>query len=188
MTTALAFGFVAACALFSAVCVVRNRNLVHAALWLGVTLLATAALYAMLDASFLAGVQVLLYVGGVSILMIFGVMITRKHDGIVVDAESAKEPRAALAAFLLFCVVAVAVQLTPDLDAPVATPSPITARDLGRGLLVDHVLAFEVISLLLLVAIVGAIVIARRRDPGEAAVGFLPRPRRTGERNAEVSP
>lgn len=165
MTASIGFGFVAACAVLSALFVVRVKNLVHATLWLGVTLLATAVLYAMLDASFLAGVQVLLYVGGVSVLMIFGVMITRKHDGIVVEAESQSGPRGVFAAVGLFAVLATAIVMTPELDSAVVAET-VTARHLGKSLLVDHVLAFEVVSLLLLIAIIGAVVLARRRDPG----------------------
>lgn len=189
MSASVGFGFVAACALLSAFFVVRSPNLVRAALWLGVTLLATAALYAMLDASFLAGVQVLLYVGGVSILMVFGVMMTRRHEGIIVEAETSKVPRGVFAAGAIFGVLAGAIQLTPELDQPLPPPPTVTIQDLGRGLLINHVLAFEVVSLLLLIAIIGAIVIARRRDPGEAQTGFVPRrttPART--RSHEVSP
>lgn len=191
MSASVGFGFVAACALLSAFFVVRSNNLVRAALWLGVTLLSTAALYAMLDASFLAGVQVLLYVGGISILMVFGVMMTRRHDGISVEAESANVPRGVFAAGAVFGVIAGAIQMTPELDRELPTPPPVSINDLGRGLLVDHVLAFEVLSLLLLIAIIGAIVIARRRDPGEEKVGFLPRrtsPARTAAARSEVSP
>lgn len=188
MSASVGFGFVAACALLSAFFVVRSHNLVRAALWLGVTLLATAALYAMLDASFLAAVQVLLYVGGVSILMVFGVMMTRRHEGIAVEAETTNVPRGVFAAGAIFGVIAGAIQMTPELDRPLAAPpATVTAQDLGRGLLIDHVLAFEVISLLLLIAIIGAIVIARRRDPGEARVGFVPRKVKPS-RTTEVSP
>ena len=164
--SSIAFGVVAACALVSAIFVVRSANLIRAVMWLGVTLLATAVLYAMMDASFLAAVQVLLYVGGVVTLMIFGVMITRRHDGIVVQAESAKPGRAAIAAAALFGVVAAAIRATPGLDTPIA--AAVTPAALGRALLEEHVLAFEAVSVLLLGAIVGAIVIARRRDPGDA--------------------
>ena len=187
MSASVGFGFVAACALLSAFCVVRAQNLIRAALWLGVTLLATAALYAMLDASFLAAVQVLLYVGGVSILMVFGVMMTRRHDGIVVEAETTNTPRGVFAAGAIFGVLAGAIQMTPELDRELPTPPTVTAADLGRGLLVDHVLAFEVISLLLLIAIIGAIVIARRRDPGEEKVGFAPRRTTPSRARTEVS-
>lgn len=187
MSASVGFGFVAACTLLSALFVVRSQQLIRAALWLGVTLLATAALYAMLDASFLAGVQVLLYVGGVSVLMVFGVMMTRRHEGIVVEAETVNVPRGVFAAGAVFGVVAGAIQMTPGLEAPLPTPPVVTIQDLGRGLVIDHVLAFEVVSFLLLIAVIGAIVIARRRDPGEAPIGFMPR-RKVPAGSQEVSP
>jgi NADH-quinone oxidoreductase subunit J len=168
---ALAFGVVAGFALLSALAVVRSRDLVHAVLWLGVTLFSTAVLYAMLGASFIAGVQVLLYVGGVVTLMIFGVMITRRHEnGPALRArgtrlEDTASARAAAVALAIFVSVAWAVLATDGLDAP-AVPATTTAADLGRALLHDHLLAFEAVSMLLLAAMVGAIVIARRSDPG----------------------
>lgn len=168
MIGSVGFGALAACAILSALFVVRSHNLVRAALWLGVTLLVTAALYAMAGASFLAGVQVLLYVGGVVTLMIFGVMVTRRHEGgLAAPAEGTNHLRAALAAGALFALVAWAIHETPDLDRAIVPP-PVSPAELGRGLLVDHVLAFEAASLLLLGAIIGAAVIARRRDPGQA--------------------
>lgn len=175
MITSIAFGIVALCALLSAIFVILSDNLIRAALWLGVSLLATAVAYAMLGASFLAGVQVLLYVGGVMTLLVFGVMMTRKHDGIVVVAESKHSLWAAMIAALLFGVVAAAIQNTPELNA---TPpnQVVTIPELGRAILDDHVFSFELLSLLLLGAILGAIVLARRRDPGVAATqpGRLP--------------
>ncbi len=164
MSETLGFGIVAACMAISALFVVLSRRLVRAVLWLAVTLVATAALYAMQGASFLAGVQVLVYVGGVVTLMIFGVMVTRRHDGITVTLESTRSGRAGVVALALFGVVAFAVRTTPGLDVPTAPPA-LTTADLGRALLVDHVFAFEAVSFLLLGAIVGAIVIARRKDP-----------------------
>lgn len=162
---ALGFSLVAACAALSALLVVRSANLIHAVLWLGVTLVATAALYAMLGASFLAGVQVLVYVGGVITLMVFGLMITRRHEGIIVRAEQANAFRAGAAAIGLFGLLALAISSTRDLDAGPVAPA-VTTGELGRALLGEHVLAFEVMSFLLLGAIIGAIVIARRHDPG----------------------
>ena len=168
MMEAIGFGTVAAGTLLAAIYVVRSQNLIHAVLWLGVALLATAALYAMLGASFLAGVQVLVYVGGVITLMIFGLMITRRHEGIVVQAETMKPARAALTALALFGILAAAILRTPGLDTPLVSPAPrpLPAAALGRALLTEHILAFEAISFLLLAAIIGAIVIARKRDPG----------------------
>lgn len=180
MITTIGFGLVAACALLSAIFVVRSANLIRAVLWLGVTLVATAALYAMLGASFLAGVQLLLYVGGVMTLMVFGVMITRRHEGIATTSTDTTNPvRGAIVAMALFGVVANAIVKTEGLDAaPVPPPAPLTLPDLGHAILGEHVLAFEVLSLLLLAAIIGAVVIARRRDPGpvtEPARGVTPK-------------
>lgn len=189
MMGSLAFGLAAACAFFSALAVVRAANLVHAVLWLGVTLLATAVLYAMLGASFLAGVQVLLYVGGVVTLMIFGIMITRRHDGTAPEAEGARRWPRALVACALFGLVAAAVETTDGLDAAPTSTAAASPAVLGRALLGEHVLAFEVISMLLLGAMVGAIVIARKRDPG--AAGPTARAAGRGEaaaRGEEVSP
>jgi len=168
--TTIGFGVVAVCALVSAILVVRSADLIRAVLWLGITLIATAALYAMLGASFLAGVQLLLYVGGVMTLMVFGVMITRRHEGIAPTTTDTVNPvRGAVVALALFGVVANAIVKTEGLDAASAVPSaPLTLADLGRAILHEHVLAFEVLSLLLLAAIIGAVVLARRRDPGPA--------------------
>ena len=165
MSQSIAFGAIAAIALLSALLVVRSKNLIHAVLWLGVTLLSSAALYALLDASFLAGVQVLVYVGGVITLMIFGVMITRRHEGLTVVAESTGSARGVVVAAALFAVVAFAIRTTPELDATTTGTTVVQTADIGRALLRDHVLAFEVASFLLLGAIIGAIVVARKRDP-----------------------
>lgn len=163
------FGAVAASALVPALLTVRSANLVHAALWLGASLLATAALYAGLGSSFLAAVQVLVYVGGVVTLMLFGVMMTRKHEGLVAPAESSNSGRAAVVAGTLFVLVALAIHRTPGLDRPLAPSAGANAPDLGRALVVDHVLAFEALSVLLLAAIVGAVVLARRKDLPEVS-------------------
>ena len=168
----IAFGAIAAVMLATGLMVVSSKNLVRAALWLGAMLLGTAVLYAIMDASFLASVQVLLYVGGVITLMIFGVMITRKHEGLEVPAETMRPSRAMAVSALLFLALAAAVDKTEGLEQELL-PAPPTTADLGRAFLVEHVLAFEVLSVLLLGTIVGAIVLARRRDLG-AAVGLFP--------------
>lgn len=163
------FAVLAACALIPGFFAVRGSNLVHAALWLGASLLATAGIYATLGASFLAGVQVLVYVGGIVTLMIFGVMITRRHDGSTIQPGTVQGWRGAAAAIGLFVVLFVAISKTdlPSGDGPPA----VTTRELARSLLDDNLFAFEVASLLLLAAIVGAVVLARRRDADPEAQG-----------------
>lgn len=162
MTETLGFWIVAAVTVVSALYVVRCANLIHAVLWLALTLLGTAVLFALLDAPFLAGVQVLTYVGGVVTLMIFGVMLTQRHDGTVAVASNVRNLRGAAAAIALCTVLFFAVA-TSELPAEAAADAPTTA-ELARSLLDEHLIAFEVLSLLLLAAIVGAVVLARRKD------------------------
>ena len=159
----MSFVIVAAVILVSALFVVRAKNLIHAVLWLAVTLLGTAALYAQLNAPFLAGVQVLTYVGGVVTLMIFGVMVTRRHESVDIAAESDADEKGFIFAAALFVILALAIWKSP-MPVPVEHPAATTAQ-LAHALLDDYLIAFEVLSLLLLAAIVGAVVLARRRDP-----------------------
>lgn len=177
MAELIGFAALSGLMVVSALLVVQSTNLVHAVMWLALTLVATAGVYAMIGASFLAGVQVLLYVGGVITLMIFGVMITRRHEGIVVPADTGdglERVRGMVVAGGLFGVVAAAVRATPGLfEAPADLPPLPSVGELGKAILTTHLVAFEILSLLLLAAMIGAIVIARRRDPGERGRGFL---------------
>lgn len=164
------FGVVALCMLISAVAVVRARNLVRCVLWLGVTLLGTSVLYVMLESPFLAGIQVLLYTGGVITLMLFGVMMTRKVEGVAVENEHSPKRRgpAALLSFVIFGVLTTSIleagPLMPEMGG-----MPVPTKAIGRAFLTQHLLAFEVLSLLLLAAMIGAIVISRRHDHGAAS-------------------
>jgi len=164
MIQAIGFGVVAACTLLSALFVVGSKRLVHAVLWLGLMLAATGVLYVMLDATFLAGIQILLYVGGVVTLMIFGVMLTKRGDQADVQDVPARRLRGGIIAGTLFSVVTAAIVYTP-LTSPPGAASP-TTRELGIALFGPYALAFEVLSVLLLATMIGAIVLARRRDAG----------------------
>ena len=165
MSAALGFALAAAVVVVAAILVVRSRNLVRAVLWLALALLGTAALYALLDAPFLAGVQVLTYIGGVVTLMIFGVMVTGRHTGAVAEIDRAGSLRGLLVAGGFLALVGGAI-LSTDLSGP--PPPPPTTAELARSLLDEYLLPFEVTSLLLLAAVIGAVVLARRRDPGLA--------------------
>lgn len=163
----IGFGIVAACLLGSALLVVTSKNLVHSVLWLAVTLGTTAALFVLLRAPFLAGIQVLLYTGGVITLMLFGVMLTRRLDEVFIENESSKNRMfpAFAAASLIFGVVAGATYETEGL--PAAPGRTTTTEEIGKSILTEHLLAFEVLSILLLAAMIGAIVIARKLDPAK---------------------
>lgn len=168
--TSVAFGVVVAAMLIAALMVATAHNLVHGVLWLGAMLLATAALYVLLAAPFLAGIQVLLYAGGVITLMIFGVMLTRTTPDTAVQRRG--RLGGAVAAAALFGTVAGAIARSGGVlsgsDQPAPGAPAVGTADLGRELLGTHVLAFEVLSLLLLAAMIGAVVLARRRDPPAA--------------------
>jgi NADH-quinone oxidoreductase subunit J len=101
--------------LLAALFVVTSRNLVHAVLWLAVTLATTAVLFVLLQAPFLAGIQILLYTGGVITLMLFGVMLTRRHERVFIENETSSRRRVPgiLAAVVLFGVIASATYRTP---------------------------------------------------------------------------
>jgi NADH:ubiquinone oxidoreductase subunit 6 (subunit J) len=142
---------------------VLSRNLVHSVLWLALVLVATAGLYARLCAGFLAGAQVLLYAGGVVTLAIFAVMLSARMEGGPIPNESGKRARAALVALAvggLLCGVLFQAQISVPGSVPV-----VDAAEIGRSFLGEYVLPFEVLSVLLVAAMIGAIAIARREDP-----------------------
>ncbi|MBK7584861.1 MAG: NADH-quinone oxidoreductase subunit J [Myxococcales bacterium] len=170
----IAFGIVAACLLSSALFVVLSKNLVHAVLWLAVTLATTAALFVLLQAPFLAGIQILLYTGGVITLMLFGVMLTRRHERLMIENESTGSRRVpgVLAGSVLFGVVAAAIYRTPGL--PTGPGRMVATQEIGHAFLTEHLLAFEVLSILLLIAMIGAIVLARKADFGAETERVMP--------------
>jgi NADH-quinone oxidoreductase subunit J len=151
-------------AVASALLVVTTTNLVHAALWLVVTLGSVAGVFLLLAAEFVAWVQVLIYVGAVVVLLLFALMLTRAPTGRQPDLTARRALPAALVALLvavLLCVTVVAgfhdVHL--DLDKAVVGSATVTGGTLFR----TWVLPFEVLSVLLLAALVGAIVLSRLR-------------------------
>ncbi|HEY6560453.1 MAG TPA: NADH-quinone oxidoreductase subunit J [Polyangiaceae bacterium] len=173
MASWVTFGVLAGSIVLSALLAVTSRRLVSSVLWLGASLAVTAALFVTLAAPLLGGLQLLLYVGGVMTLMLFGVMLTGSGQH-----ESGQPPpwapaRAALVAIVLFGVLGAAIVNTP-LPALEGVPSPTLAH-VGEELLTTNLLAFEVLSFLLLAAMVGAIVLARKSDVFEARRRNAPR-------------
>jgi NADH-quinone oxidoreductase subunit J len=146
------FGLLGLVALGSALLVVTTRQLVHAALWLVVTLGSIAGCYLLLSAEFVAWVQVLIYVGAVVVLLLFGLMLTRAPIGVSADLDGPPMQRVAAA------VVALGGERIRLGDDRVAGSSASAGAALFRA----WVLPFEVLSVLLLAALVGAIVLSRR--------------------------
>lgn len=157
------FILLSAVTLGAALGVVTNRNLFHSALLMILAFVGVAGLYLLLEAGFLAAVQVLIYVGAIAILIIFAVMLTR---GLMLGKERQINEQwafAAIAALLLFGLLAV-VLLRVGWPVTQALPPADTIARLGQALMGPYVLPFEVASVLLLVALVGAIIIARESE------------------------
>jgi NADH-quinone oxidoreductase subunit J len=146
----------------AAIRVVTTRNVVHAALYLVGTLLGAAALFVMLFAEFVAWVQVLVYVGAIVVLMLFGLMLTRAPIGSS-NFDNDQRPLAAICAAALFGVTAwILVDAFDGRRISFDRLQGTRTVTVGEVIFSDFVLPFEVVSVLLLAALVGAIVIARR--------------------------
>ena len=156
------FWLVAAVIILGALGAVLLPNIVHATLALVVTLLAVAGIYLLLSSEFLALVQVLLYGGGVTVLLLFGLMMTKAQDDPIVS-DGAQKPFAFGVGALLAGVLTVAVLDVEWADEAGATVVPF--RELGARLFRDFGIPFEVASLVLLVALIGAVAIARHSEP-----------------------
>ncbi len=160
----LLFWLSAAVAVGSAMLVVTTRNLVHATLWLVVTLGAVAGVYLLLAAEFVAWVQVLIYVGAVVVLLLFALMLTHAPTGPQPGLTAARVLPAAVVSGLVAVLLGVTVvagfhDVRIDLDAAVVGSAEVTGETVFRR----WVLPFEVLSVLLLAALVGAIVLSRLR-------------------------
>ena len=158
------FLIVGAVILFAGIMVVTVRNLVHAALWLVVTLFGVAVLYALLNASFLAVVQVVVYIGAIAILFIFAVMLTRRQAAETGASVNKNWWAGALIAVATFAGLVFLLQTWSGFSKTAAAiPSGFDAvNQLGDALTSPalYVLPFEVASVLLLAALVGAVYLA----------------------------
>ncbi|SEG73229.1 NADH-quinone oxidoreductase subunit J [Nonomuraea solani] len=162
----IVFLLLGAVAVGSALLVVTTKQLVHAALWLVLCFGALAGGYLVLTAEFVAWVQVLIYVGAVVVLMLFGIMLTRAPIGRSADLDSGNRPVSALVA-----VATAAILVTVVIDGFRTAYTPLTpgqgaAKELGASVFATWVLPFEALSVLLLAALIGAIVLSRTDIPG----------------------
>lgn len=161
----LVFGILALFALLSAIMVVSVRNLIHAALWLIATFFTMAAIYLLMQAEFLSLAQVLIYVGAISILILFAIMLTRDIEGETTKLLYKRWWIGGLVAAALFgLLIAPSVirhnwQIAPP-NADGTTPAVSSTIEIGTAFLREYLLPFEVASVLLLVALIGATVIA----------------------------
>ncbi len=162
LTPEVATGLLMAVSVAGAIVAVGVRNILHAIFGLAIALLGVAGLFLVLGSPFVAAMEVIIYVGGISVAMIFAVMLST-----VVAGESASGSRrrrliAAAVSLLVFAALA-GVIVGADFGAPAHVPDEAWAVErLGEALLDRFNVVFETLSVILLLAIIGAIVISRR--------------------------
>ena len=145
----------------SSLMVVLSRNIIRSGLFMVLAFLGLAGFYALMGATLVAAAQVLVYVGAISVLILFAVMLTQSKSGPARLVFHSQAWAAGIASVIVGLLLIMSVVFT---TWPLAMPAPIeqSARDVATLLFSDYVLAFEVISLLLLAAVIGGIYLARR--------------------------
>jgi NADH-quinone oxidoreductase subunit J len=148
----------------SAIAVVTARNVVHAALYLVVSLLSVAGVYLLLGAEFVAWVQILIYVGAIVILFLFGLMLTKAPIGRD-TLDNQQRGIGALVGVGVFAGLVFLIQEAFPVQDAVAFETVQGSTDVvGQAIFRHYVLPFEAVSFLLLAALIGAIVLARKDD------------------------
>lgn len=155
------FGILAVVMVAAAFRLVTTQNVVRAALFLAIVLAGAAGLYVLLAAEFVAWVQVLVYIGAVVVLLLFGVMLTRAPIGRDADLDNEQRFLGALVALFLFGSLG-AVLLDAFGDQEVGTVAIRRTAEVSDSIFGQFVIPFEVASVLLLAALVGAVALARR--------------------------
>jgi len=153
--------------LVSAVLVVVLGNLFRAALSLGLVLVGVAGLFILLEAEFLAFVQILIYVGAILTLVVFAIMLTARLHTPPTRTTVRQQLPASVAALVLFVLLNLATQSLAQSAEPAETR--VSLAQLGRELITTLVLPFEVISLLFVAAMVGAIAVASSKAQAPSA-------------------
>ena len=154
------FWLIAALTIASAAMVVLNNQLLYSAIALLFSLFGVAGLYIYLWADFIAGVQLLVYIGGINVLIIFGIMLTNRISSIRLSQTNVQQGVGGVVAFWLFILISMVISKTQWYQTTSAEPSS-TVREVGILLMTKFILPFEAISLLLLGALIGAALLSR---------------------------
>ncbi|MFZ4514771.1 MAG: NADH-quinone oxidoreductase subunit J [Acidimicrobiia bacterium] len=161
----VAFWIIAVAMAGAAIGVVRSQNVVHAALYLVAVLAGSAAQFLLLAAEFVAWVQVIVYIGAVVVLFLFGIMLTRAPMRAAGDVDYPRRWPAFLAGVFVFAIFS-ALTIHAFGAKKIALNDSLlnvgNAATVGGSVFRSYVLPFEVVSILLLAALVGAVVLARR--------------------------
>ncbi|MEO7191387.1 MAG: NADH-quinone oxidoreductase subunit J [Vicinamibacterales bacterium] len=159
----LAFWCLAVALVGSALAVVLTRNLFHSVLWLALALTSTAGLFLTLDAEFLAAVQLLLYAGGLITIVVFAIVVTKRMVGERIAHTSRRIGGGLVVAAALFAALFRVIRTAPVSAIRPPMPGDIT-KLMGDAILTRYSLAFELLAVLLLTALVSAIYFARPED------------------------
>ena len=156
----ITFWFIAGLTIISAVMVVYSKKLLNSAIALLFTLFGVAGLYVFLWADFLAAVQVVVYIGGILILIIFGIMLTNRITTVHISHSSIQRGYGGMVVVGLMGFLGWMIVRTPWLQGQSVEPEQ-TVAIIGRLLLTDYLMPFEVTSVLLLGALIGAATLSR---------------------------
>ena len=156
----IAFAIMAVTMLVSAVRMVTTRNVVHAALYLVIVLAGAAGIFILLGAEFVGVTQVMVYIGAIVVLFLFGIMLTKGSFGDDDGVDGERRSMAAMVGALVLAVMAAAL-IDTSRDAELSRAQPSLTADIGDLIFSQYIVPFEAISVLLLAALIGAIVVAR---------------------------
>jgi NADH-quinone oxidoreductase subunit J len=145
----------------SAAVVAFSRNIIYSAFSLLGTFMGIAGIYVFLGADFVAAVQVLIYVGGILVLILFAVMLTHRITDVEITNRSAGRVPALIIIGVFFALLAQTIRETPWAKVKEVTHQPTTAK-IGELFLEQYLLPFELASLVLLAAMIGAVVLSRK--------------------------
>jgi len=171
MLEQILFYIFAAIAVASAILVITRENVVHSAAFLGATLFAVAGIFLTLHAEFLAGVQVIVYVGGILVLFVFVIMLIAVERAAFERQYNRQWTLALVTSIILIAEIGYALfQGKDSWQLPAGPPTGAAignSERVGTALYTVYLLPFEIASILLLVAIVGAVVLAKKRTQEE---------------------
>jgi NADH-quinone oxidoreductase subunit J len=163
MTEQIAFAALSIILIGSALAVVLSKNLFHAVLWLALALTGTAGVFLLLDAEFLAAVQLLLYAGGIITIVVFAIVVTERLIGERITQTNMRIGGGALISLVLFGFIVNVLRKSPLPATRPDMPGDLT-RTLGMLVLTRYVLPFELLAVLMLAGMLGAIYFARPED------------------------
>ena len=163
MAEPIAFWSLAVVLVGSALAVVLSKNLFHSVLWLALALTGTAGVFLLLEAEFLAAVQLLLYAGGIVTIVVFAIVVTERLVGERITQTNRRITAGAVTSLALIALVVNAITRQPLATVREPLTTDLT-RAIGESVLTRFVLPFELLGVLMLAAMLGAVYFARPED------------------------